>query len=71
MATWAEFERSVPGLTTKGRALLYQYGPPLGYIATARHDGGPRVHPFCPIVAEGGLMGLHFASFTQRRRPSA
>jgi hypothetical protein len=55
MATWAEFESSVPELATKGRALLYQYGPPLGYIATVRRDGGPRVHPFCPIIAEGGL----------------
>jgi Pyridoxamine 5'-phosphate oxidase len=35
--------------------LLYQYGPPLGYLATVRPDGGPRVHPFCPVVAEGGL----------------
>jgi hypothetical protein len=39
----------------RGKELLYQYGPPLGYLATVRSDGGPRVHPFCPIVAEGGL----------------
>ena len=55
MATWAEFENAAPELASKGRALLYQYGPPLGYIATVRSDGGPRVHPFCPIVANGGL----------------
>jgi len=55
MATWADFERAAPHLATKGRSLLYQYGPPLGYLATVRPDGGPRVHPFCPIVAEGGL----------------
>jgi hypothetical protein len=42
-------------LATTGRALLYQYGRPLGYLATVRADGGPRVHPFCPVVAEGGL----------------
>ena len=39
MATWAEFESSDPGLATKGRSLLYQYGPPLGYLATVRPDG--------------------------------
>ena len=55
MATWADFQRAAPQLTTKGRELLYQYGPPLGYLATVRADGGPRLHPFCPIIAEGGL----------------
>jgi hypothetical protein len=64
MATWAEFESSDPDLATKGRALLYQYGPPLGYLATVRHDGGPRVHPFCPIIAEGGLW-----AYILRRSP--
>ena len=58
MATWAEFESSVPGLASKGRALLYQYGPPLGYLATVRPDGGPRVHPFCPVIAEGRLWAF-------------
>ena len=57
MATWEEFEASAPDLAAKGRGLLYQYGPPLGYLATVRPDGGPRLHPFCPIVAEGGLWG--------------
>lgn len=55
MATWAEFEAAAPELANKGKALLYQYGAPLGYLATVRADGGPRVHPFCPIVAEGSL----------------
>jgi hypothetical protein len=58
VATWAEFQLSAPQLATKGRALLYQYGAPLGYIATVRPDGGPRVHPFCPIIAEGGLWAF-------------
>jgi hypothetical protein len=55
MPTWADFEASAPELAAKGRALLYQYGPPLGYLGTVRPDGGPRVHPFCPVVAAGGL----------------
>jgi hypothetical protein len=55
VATWADFETAAPELAAKGRALLYQYGPPLGFLATVRGDGGPRVHPCCPIVTAGGL----------------
>jgi len=55
LATWAEFEAAAPRLASRGKALLYQYGPPLGFLATVRRDGGPRVHPFCPVVAEGGM----------------
>ena len=58
MATWAEFEHAAPQLASKGRALLYQYGPPLGYLATVRPDGGPRIHPFCPTIAEGELWAF-------------
>ena len=54
MATWAEFEGAAPQLAGKGRALQYQYGPRLGYLAIVRPDGGPRVHPFCPRKADSG-----------------
>ena len=54
-ATWAEFEAAAPQLASKGRALIYQYGAPLAFMATVRLDGGPRLHPICPVVAEGGL----------------
>src|SRR5690349_9410321 len=64
MATWGEFDTAAPQLAARGRALLYQYGPPLGYLATVRADGGPRVHPFCPVVAEGGLW-----AYILRRSP--
>ena len=58
MATWAEFEAAAPEMAAAGRALLYQFGPGLGYLATVRKDGGPRLHPFCPAIAEGGIFGL-------------
>jgi hypothetical protein len=58
MATWDEFEKSAPHLSVAGRQLLYQYGPPLGFLATVRPDGGPRVHPFCPVVTAGGLWAF-------------
>ncbi len=38
-----------------GRALVYQHRVGLGYLATVRKDGGPRVHPVCPVIAHGGL----------------
>lgn len=58
MARWSEFERSAPEVAEAGRRLLYQYGLGLGFLATIRPGGGPRLHPFCPIVAEGGLWGF-------------
>jgi hypothetical protein len=58
MASWSELERDAPALAGAGRALLYQFGVGLGYLATVRPDGGPRLHPFCPILHEGRLYGL-------------
>ena len=66
MSTWCEFERSSPPLAARGRAILYGYGVPLGYLATIRSDGGPRVHPFCPIIHDGRLFGLIGPSPKQR-----
>jgi hypothetical protein len=53
MVSWRELEAEAPDLAAAGRALLYQYGPGLGYLATVRKDGGPRVHPFCPLIVDG------------------
>jgi hypothetical protein len=58
MATWNDFEQAHPEMAAAGRKLLYQFGVPLGYLATVRQDGGPRVHPICPIQTEGGLYAL-------------
>lgn len=58
MARWQEFEQQAPEIAAGGRALIYQHGIGLGYLATVRKDGGPRIHPFCPIIAAGGLYGL-------------
>ncbi len=38
-----------------GRTLIYQFRVGLGYLATVRRDGTPRVHPVCPVIANGGL----------------
>ena len=55
MATWGEFATSAPELAAAGRRLIYQYGPGTGYLATVRPDGGPRLHPVCPVVTADGL----------------
>lgn len=58
MITWDDFERSDPTMAAAGRKLLYQFKVPLGYLATVRSDGGPRVHPMCPILTEQRLYAL-------------
>ncbi len=45
-------------MATAGRALLYQFGVGLGFLATTRADGGPRVHPMCPIMTEVGMFAF-------------
>ena len=56
MITWSEFERQQPALAGAGRRQFYQFGIGLGFLATIRPDGGPRVHPVCPVIS---LAGLH------------
>ena len=58
MASWGEFERAAPELAAAGRALLYQFGPGLAFLATVRRDGGPRMHPICPVIADGHLYAF-------------
>src|SRR6266704_3965772 len=45
-----------PDFADAGRALLYQFGVGLAFLATVRRDGGPRVHPVCPLICHGGLL---------------
>jgi hypothetical protein len=56
MASWSEFATDAPRLARAIRALMEQYGPGLGYLATVRADGGPRVHPVSPVITEDGLF---------------
>ena len=54
--SWSDFVVAAPRLATDIRALLELYGQCFGYLATVRRDGGPRVHPVSPVIAEGGLF---------------
>ena len=55
MKRWNEFAAAQPAMAEAGQALIYQFRVGLGYLATIRKDGGPRVHPVCPVIANGGL----------------
>jgi hypothetical protein len=66
MKTWNEFADLRPDLAEPGRALLYQFGVGLGFLATTRPDGGPRLHPMCPILTERGAFAFIVPSPKQR-----
>lgn len=53
MAPWGVFAESAPHLARIGRRLFEYYG--IGFLATVRRDGSPRIHPVVPIVAHGAL----------------
>lgn len=55
MKRWSDFAAERPEMAEAGRALVYQYRVGLGYLATLRKDGAPRLHPVCPVIANGGL----------------
>jgi pyridoxamine 5'-phosphate oxidase-like protein len=58
MVTWAEFVRLEPDLATAGRDHLYRFGVGLAFLATIRPDGGPRLHPMCPVIDDDGLYAF-------------
>jgi hypothetical protein len=60
--TWTEFTAEQPALADAGRRQLYQWGIGLAFLATIRPDGGPRVHPVCPVISAAGLHLLIKAS---------
>ena len=55
---WGDFADTRPDVADAGRALLYQFGVGLAFLATTRRDGGPRVHPMCPILSDDGLYAF-------------
>jgi hypothetical protein len=58
MQTWPTFATLQPSLAEAGEALLYRVGVGLGFLATTRADGAPRVHPMCPVLHEAGLFAF-------------
>ncbi len=66
MADWAMFAGKEPELARAARSLFYQYGVGLGFLATVRQDGGPRLHPICPIITDDGLYAFLIPSPKRR-----
>ena len=58
MISWRDFQAQQPGLAGQGAGLLYQYGVGLAFLGTVRADGGPRLHPMCPLLTETGLYAF-------------
>ncbi|MGA7669804.1 MAG: hypothetical protein WBW04_05240 [Nitrolancea sp.] len=56
--SWQELSEARPDLTDAGRQLFYQVGVGLAFMSTVRPDGGPRLHPICPVIASTGLYAF-------------
>jgi hypothetical protein len=65
-STWSQFAAATPSLAADVRALLEHYGQAFGYLATVRLDGGPRLHPVSPVIADGGLFCFVLSSPKRR-----
>jgi len=50
---WSQFAAAAPEMEAFGRSRLEDK---IAYLATSRADGGPRVHPVSPFIAEGSLF---------------
>lgn len=53
MATWGEFADARPDMAGVLRSSLDWI--PITYLATVSADGAPRVHPVCPVIADGRM----------------
>lgn len=52
------FRDTKPDLAQAAQDLFYQFGVGLAFLATVRRDGGPRVHPMCPLITGTGLYAF-------------
>lgn len=54
--SWQQFAAARPDLAEAGQDLLYQFGVGQAFLSTVRRDGGPRLHPICPLLVRGHLL---------------
>ena len=59
MVTWHAFEDEAPELASFGRERIDRR---VSFLATIRDDGGPRVHPVTPWIADGHLYVRMYAT---------
>lgn len=58
MLNWGNFREIRPDLAEAGKALFYQFSVGLAFLGTVRSDGGPRMHPMCPVIVNDGLYAF-------------
>jgi hypothetical protein len=63
---WSTLAAERPDLAEAGRALLYQFGVGLAFLGAIRKDGGPRVHPVCPLIAAEAIYMLVTPSYKRQ-----
>ncbi len=66
MISWRDFKAQQPDLARQGAELLYNFGVGLAFLGTVRPDGGPRLHPMCPLLTDTGLYAFIVPSPKQR-----
>ena len=66
MISWKDFQAQQPELARQGAGLFYHYGVGLAFLGTVRADGGPRLHPMCPLLTATGLYAFIVPSPKQR-----
>lgn len=58
MHSWADFEAAKPVMAATARRLFWIPGFGLGYLATVRRDGAPRIHPIDVAIVNGLLLAF-------------
>jgi hypothetical protein len=58
MQTWSDLEAAEPAIAAAARRLFWIPGFGLGYLATIRKDGGPRIHPVNVEIVDGRLVAF-------------
>ena len=58
VTSWSDFKVQQPDLARQGADLLYHFGVGLAFLGTVRPDGGPRLHPMCPLISVEGLYAF-------------
>jgi Pyridoxamine 5'-phosphate oxidase len=54
LGTWGEFAEARPEMAQLLLDIMQWI--PITYLATVAEDGAPRVHPVCPIIADGRMF---------------
>lgn len=56
--SWDLLREQRPELAAQAKTQFCVHGLGMGFLATVRKDGGPRVHPICPVLRDDGIFGL-------------